>query len=112
MQRGAYAQCVLFFNTVLRLWKVAKELRRINRGTDEPEAKLAMKASNANAFLKVSKPSKPVLISLIPSALMAYGYALWHDIEHDMWGHLIADLLFPPFGIIRGASLLFINWPY
>ena len=49
------------------------------------------------------------MVSLMPSTVLAYGYALWYDIEHDYWGQFMSDLLFPPMGIVHGIMLLFAN---
>jgi hypothetical protein len=68
-----------------------------------------MKAFKTNVSTMSRGTLVPLMVSLFPSTLMAYGYALWFDIEHDKWGDFVADLLFPPLGILHGLSLLFAN---
>ena len=71
-----------------------------------------MKTLNANVSTMVSGAFVPIVISLIPSGLMAYGYAIWFDIDRGDWGHFMADLIFPPLGIIHGLVLLFADWVF
>lgn len=68
-----------------------------------------MKAFKSNVSTMFSGTFVSILFSLLPSALLAYGYAAWIDIEHHDWGRLLADALFPPLGIIHGLILLLMN---
>ena len=71
---------------------------------------LAMKAFKTNVATLVSGTLIPFLLAIIPSMVMAYGYAIWFDINHHYWGLLTADLFFPPLGILHGLKLLLTSW--
>ena len=71
-----------------------------------------MKAFTADVSTIASGTFVPIMIALVPSTLMAYGYAIWFDYEHGDWGHLVADLFFPPMGMVHGYALLFSGWLY
>ncbi len=49
----------------------------------------------------------PLVFAFIPSAVMAYLYALWFDYSHSIWGDLVTEFAFPPFGVAHGLVLLF-----
>ena len=68
-----------------------------------------MKTFTSKVSTTASSAFVPVIVALIPSSLLAYGYAIWRDYERGDWGWLITDICFPPIGLMRGLALLFMN---
>ena len=66
-----------------------------------------MKASTANVSTLASDTIVSIIVALIPSTVLAYGYAIWFNYEHGDWAYLVADIIFPPMGVINGYILLF-----